>query len=321
MSIELAVALGVIATRTAVAELIRGTPLDTDGWATVAADVVDAFITTSARQESNAAVLGRQIDQLGGQIGQLGRVLRNEPIREFEEHMAAGRRYVRDLADSWRSERDRRELIGDARREFVRAFGIAEHMNDPLRQAVADVAIAGCWLWIPSLPDVLKTMAAARKVLEQEILYGAILPTASYADVITLCKSYGERSRNAGAPIIPSPGSAPTPGARLAVRTKNNRWVECAGIELFLHGTPAPTGGTVKIKVRNSRAERVSLYVGADAVIIGFPHNGRVPPLNQLTPGAVETLTLNRPSNSPSSWALQSLPAIGFVMPPRPRTR
>lgn len=195
----------------------------------------------------------------------------------------------------------------------MRAFGIAEQMRDPRRQAMADVAIAGCWLWVPSLPDVLKTMTAARMTLKHEILHGATLPTASYADVVKLCRSYGERPPHAGTPIQPSRG------ARLAVQTKNNRWVECAGIELFLHGTPPPTGSTVNIKVRNVRPERVSVSVTADAVFVELPQNGRVALFNQLAPGALATLTLNRPPGR-SNEAVRRAPTIGFVMPLRGRS-
>ncbi|MFD7337093.1 hypothetical protein ACFV98_13945 [Streptomyces violascens] len=233
MAIELAVALGVLAARTAVAQLIQGQGMDNAAWAGVATQVVDVLVSTSTRQESGFRQLGQKFDALGQKVDVVGQQVRDIPGREFEEYMAAGRRYVRDLPDVWRSERDRRELIRDARREFVHAFGIAEHMKSPERQAVADVAIAGCWLWVPSLPDVKKTIGAARQILEKEMLYGTTLPTKSYADVLYLCKRYGEQPAIAAKPIAPErQGRPPTDGARLAVRVNYGRPVVCAGVEV-----------------------------------------------------------------------------------------
>lgn len=239
MGIELAVALGVLAARTTVAQLIQGQAMDNAAWAGVASQVVDVLVSTSTRQESGLQQLGGMVTELNVKVDRLGRVVGDIPAREFEEHMAAGRRYVRDLPDAWRSAKDRRKLIRDARHEFVRAFGIAEHMKSPQRQAVADVAIAGCWLWVPSLNDVRKTIGAARQILEREMLYGTSLPTASYADVLYLCKRYGEQPANAGKPIAPErQGRPPTGGARLAVRMDYGRPVVCAGVEVRVEELP-----------------------------------------------------------------------------------
>ncbi|WP_405971705.1 hypothetical protein OG496_18980 [Streptomyces sp. NBC_00988] len=232
MAIELAIALGALVARTAVAQLVAGQAMDNAAWAGAASQVVDVLVTTATRQESGLQQLGQGFEVLGRKIDAVGKQVGDIPGREFEEYMAAGRRYVRDLPDTWRSARDRRGLIQDARREFVHAYGIAEHMRSPHRQALADVAIAGCWLWVPSLPDVRKTIGAARQILETELLRGSTLPTKSYADVLDLCRSYGEQPRTAVDPILPAPGQAPTPFARLAVRAPYGSWVTCAGIDV-----------------------------------------------------------------------------------------
>ncbi|MFD9821412.1 hypothetical protein [Streptomyces violascens] len=244
MGIELAVALGVLAARTTVAQLIQGQAMDNAAWAGVASQVVDVLVSTSTRQESGLQQLGGMVTELNVKVDRLGEVVAGIPGREFEEYMAAGRRYVRDLPDVWRSDRDRRELIRDARREFVHAFAIAEHMKSPERQAVADVAIAGCWLWVPSMNDVKKTIGAARQILEKEMLYGTTLPTKSYADVLYLCKRYGEQPAIAAKPIAPErPGRPPTAGARLAVRMDYGRPVVCAGVEVRVEELPPVADG------------------------------------------------------------------------------
>ncbi|RCG33000.1 hypothetical protein DQ384_00660 [Sphaerisporangium album] len=241
MAIELAIALGVIVARTAVAELIRGVHMSNDDWAGVAGQVVDALVTTATGQQSGFQQMGQRLDQFGHQIDQLGRRIDALPAREFDNHMAAGRRYVRDFPDLWRTPQDRRELIRDARHEFVRAFGVAERMKDAHRQAVADVAIAGCWLWVPSLNDVTKTVGAARRILEKEILFGTAPLAASYKDVLSLCKALGERPASTGVPIIPRSGQAPTPGARLAVPAVQGHWIGCVDVEVNVEAVTSPS--------------------------------------------------------------------------------
>ncbi|GII88749.1 hypothetical protein Ssi03_67390 [Sphaerisporangium siamense] len=382
MAIELAVALGVIAARTAVAQLIRGAYLSNDDWAGVAAQVVDALITTATGQRSGFQQVGQRLDQFGRQIDDLGRRIDALPAREFDNHMAAGRRYVRDFPDSWRTAQDRRELVRDARHEFVRAFGVAERMKDAHRQALADVAIAGCWLWVPSMNDVTKTVGAARRILEQEILFGAAPLAASYKDVLSLCKALGERPASTGLPVIPRSGQAPTPGARLAVTAVQGHWVGCADVEVNVEAVTAPepptaprprstapnppptrfvrrsgggivpsadpnswslgtsvpprpaffprtpgqrplasplgrtgSGGTVKFKVRNRRAEWIAVSLTQAAVIVEVPVNGTLPAQNRVAPGKTKTFTLSRPSLTTLTLTPPSKPRVGFVLP------
>lgn len=106
-------------------------------------------------------------------------------------------------------------------------------MKDLQREALAEVAIAGCWLWVPSLEDVKNTIGRTREILEHEVLFGQSTPTAAYADVLALAKSYGERSRRTAMPVAPKWGLASV-GARLAVFAVTGQWVEAAGVELKL---------------------------------------------------------------------------------------
>ncbi|WP_405839374.1 hypothetical protein [Streptomyces sp. NBC_01518] len=350
MAMELAIALGALVARTAVAQLVAGQAMDNAAWAGAASQVVDVLVSTATRQESGFQQLGQGFEVLGRKIDAVGKQVGDIPGREFEEYMAAGRRYVRDLPDTWRSARDRRGLIQDARREFVHAYGIAEHMRSPHRQALADVAIAGCWLWVPSLPDVRKTIGAARQILETELLRGSTLPTKSYADVLYLCRSYGEQPRTAGKPILPAPGQAPTPLARLAVRAPYGSWVTCAGIEVRIDALtdaveeptpsglvipatalekPAPAGRRrVRVQVRNNRAEWIALRMSSRAVLVSLPTTANtLQATNRVRPGTTETLDLTVPPALASTYRFASPvtvdqlhtgvtkdPVIGFVL-------
>ncbi|KOU39312.1 hypothetical protein [Streptomyces sp. WM6378] len=319
MAIELAVALGALAARAVVAQLIQGRPMDNADWAGVATQVVDVLVTTSTRQESDVHQLGQKFTELGRKVDLVGEEVRKIPGREFEEYMAAGRRYVRDLPDAWRSRKDRRELIRDARREFVHAYGIAEHMKSPQRQAVADVAIAGCWLWVPSLPDVRKTIGAARGILEKEMLYGTSLPTKSYADVLYLCKRYGEQPANAGKPILPAtPGRPPTGGARLAVRVKYGDPAVCAGVEMRVEELPPEADDPPRAArpgTRNPDPLPLGRFPRNPQPPTLFPRNPQPPGRFQRTPQRITHFPLN-PQPSVRDLGFPQAP-----VPPPPRKR
>lgn len=366
MAIELAVALAAIAAKTAVTALIQQGAWDGADWAIVAGQVIDAVVRVPNRPDAGVQRVTQRLDALERQVAVVGRKVDAIPVREFDEHMAAGRRYMRDLRDQWRTAYDRHTLVERARHEFVRAYGIAENMKDASRQALADTAIAGCWLWVPSLPDVIKTIGAARLILEQELLFGATLPTSSYADVVRLCRAYGERPAWTGDPIVPNSGP-PTPGARVAVRAEYNRWAGCAGIDMRVNPagddagqrtittrsglvipdtTASGSEDWVRIELHNRRADWISVSVTAGAVIVRLPERNTLPGQNRVAPGKSATLTLPRPplsaSFSPAGGSpgaltgpyagglpglasgaslIPRIPAIGFVLPGRPRSR
>lgn len=256
MAVELAVALTALATKTIVTQLIQGAPLSQGGWADVAGQVAETLVNSAARQESGIQRLGQQIGQLSQQVNQLSQQVNEIPIREFGQHMAAGCRYLRDLPPAWRTDQDRRDLIHDARQEFVTAGSIAKQSNDLRRQALAEVAIAGCWLWVPSIGDVRNAARLARQLLQAEILYGtysppvafasvralpsagAVSPVDDYIDVVKFCKAYGERSAYAAIPL------RSWPGERLAVSAATDRWVECADIWVHVTREQPPASAT-----------------------------------------------------------------------------
>jgi hypothetical protein len=256
MAVELAVALAAIATKAIVTQLVQGAPPSQGAWADVAGQVAETLVNSAARQESGIQRLESGIQRLGQQIDQVSQQVNEIPIREFGQHMAAGSRYVQDLRPAWRKKQDRRDLIHDARQEFVTAGSIAKQSNDLRRQALAEVAIAGCWLWVPSIDDVRNAAGLARQLLEREILYGtysppprwasvrglpwtgADTPVGDYIDVVRFCKAYGERSAYAAVPL----GSSPE--ARLAVRAALDSWVECADVWVHITREQQPASAT-----------------------------------------------------------------------------
>ncbi|MBB5121002.1 hypothetical protein AF335_20050 [Streptomyces eurocidicus] len=316
MAMDLAIGLAALAARTVVVQLIQGQSMSDAAWAGVAGQVVDVIAGSAARQDSG--------------------------LQRIQERMAAGRRYVRDFPDSWRSGKDREHLTRDARREFVHAYGIAEQMGSPVRQALADVAIAGCWLWVPSLRDVRKTVGAARQVLEDEILYGSSLPTTSYRDVIRLCKAYGEEPAITADPLIPRWTRPPAPGARLAVRAKYGHWVSCARVDVRAESLPAggavsgtrtasglmipdsrasaTLGKRIRVHIRNRRPDWLTVFASHLAVYAELPDAANtLPEGDRVRPYESTTLDLYRQPfaavGGAETLSVPSAPRFGFVLP------
>ena len=369
MPIDLAVMLAAIATKTLVAELIRGGSMSRESWADVGAQVVDAVVATSARPapdvrpapdarrvepvrpvldrlgqglsevDGRVRQLGHQVDRVSEEVRDVSRRVDRIQIREFDQHMAAGRRHLRDLPVEWRTAHERRALIRDARHEFVSAVASAELMRDPYRQALAETALAGCWLWVPSLPDVKHTIGHARQVLEQDVLYGSGDPAGAYDDVLKLCRAYGERPEHCTAEL--GKWKSRVPEARIAVLAYADMWVQCAGVDLkvlapqvlkrnykndtisyveFLHQLSQLIASTrmVSIKVRNTRAEWISVQPTEQAVIAevasaAMPSSSDHP----IAPGEKTTLTLTLPARVPTTLPAPTarLGTIGFMLP------
>jgi hypothetical protein len=295
MAIETALTLAAIAAaRPVVTGLISafGAP---DALAAAGGEIVAALLTSSSRQ---SLTVQRDLAQVNAKLDAV-------PVREFEQHMAAGRRYLRDLPMAWRTPEDRRELIRDARGEFIQAFAVAERMSDAHRQALADVAVAGCWMWVPSPLDVLNTVRHARLLLEDRILAGAYRLTSSYRDVLVLAKACGEQPARTGRPIVPWSSLAPKHGARIAVRAVSGAWVGCAGVEVG-----AVPGGLV-LQVRNYRAEWVSFCLHGATAIATLPQNRALPTENRVAPGGVAAIVLAPcPGAAPPTTR-----TIGFILP------
>ncbi|WP_067461869.1 hypothetical protein [Nocardia amamiensis] len=205
----LAIALINLAATAAVKKLVSGEDPGAEEWAGVATGVVSALLTPASRQSD-------QLDMM--------------PIREYEQHMLAGRRFLQDLPTQWRNEDNRRHIIWAAHGEFVRAGSVAERQGDLLRQVEAEVSVAGCWLWVPSLPQVQSTLRRACDALARSILDGAgAAAVRAYRQVLLLCQTYGEVAGRA-LPMDPTTTSAWP--AVLVVDTERWKWTHCLGIDM-----------------------------------------------------------------------------------------
>jgi cold shock CspA family protein len=144
-------------------------------------------------------------------LTRIWKLLEGQSARDFDTRMIAGQRFLRDLPAAWRTDNDRRALIQDARGAFVDAVAIARNMGDWQRVAQAEVAIAGCWFWVPSIEDVRLTLGYARHVLEQAVVLRAPEPSllADLAAVRAL-----QEALVASTPVTQPDTSRASPGTR-----------------------------------------------------------------------------------------------------------
>ncbi len=224
MAVDLAVALLGLAVSQTVRLLISGQEPTGDDWAGFAGGVTHALMThagdTSTTQDHSAALAGisRQLDDI--------------PVREYEQHMAAGRRHLDDLTGGWHSEADRRDIIRDARGEFVSASAVAMQLKDTARIALTEIAIAGCWLLVPTLSNAQLALEKALKILEDSVLDNAgPLMVQGYIDVLALCQAYGAVPADWALPVNPELKPA---AAALAVKARRGQWVYCLGVKVRL---------------------------------------------------------------------------------------
>lgn len=262
MAVDLAVALVALTAAPAMMQLVRGEVPTGDDWAGVAGGIANALLTQTSDQSTALARIEQQVGAL--------------PAREYQQYMAAGRRFLHDLPVSWRKKTDRADIIRDARGEFVRASAVAQQMGDAYRTALAEVAIAGCWLWVPSLPDAQRTLGEARKILEEAVLNEAGPGMVrAYIDVLRLCQAYGEEppalraglvwlSRDREVPA--DPATVPTVPAVLTVNAETGELVHCLGVWVQVSNIAAgqPGGWTsVAVAVTNESWPQIHISLAA----------------------------------------------------------
>ncbi len=342
---ELAVALVAVGTKTVVSQLIQGAPVTRETWAEASRQIIDALVSHSSRQDAGFDRISGQIDRVSRQIDRVSRQIDDISMREFNEHMAAGRRHLRDLPVDWRTESDRRELTHDARIEFVRAFATAEQMKDAQRQALAEVAIGGCWLWAGSLRDAQGTFGKAREVLERTIIFGPRTPSlfnssvtaddpsliADYVNMLKLCKQYGERPATTALPETRNREASD--GARIVVYALTDRWVECAGIELKIGQLQettrqAPTTSPflrlsaylLPAEVRNTRFGSVWVSLTEQRYGSDRPTAAGMPNASTIAAKSAASLTLTGSGNVLNGMAVSvgifsARPTINFLVP------
>jgi hypothetical protein len=130
--VELVAEFVLLAGKTALAKLIAGKQPSRSDLASVSTQVADILLAhTSAHESALARVEQRLAEQ---------------PLREYNKHLAAGHRHLRDLPREWRSPEDKRDIIRDARREFVSAAAVAHEARDPVGFANSSAALASVGL-------------------------------------------------------------------------------------------------------------------------------------------------------------------------------
>jgi hypothetical protein len=327
LALDLAVALAAIALRAVVVQFVRGEILDTDGWSDVAGDVAGAVVANAGSATPARTGIARVAPN-------------NAAVREFD--MTSGRRYVRDLPDSWRTERDRLELTRDARQQFVHASSVAEHMQDPYRQAQAEIAIAGCWLWVPSLDDTRKTMREARTLLARARFSGGPVVEQAYQEVARLCRAFEPPASSAevGPAVSPARVAASAPSTNLGY----DHWAEVGSVAVRFHrrsvrqaeddgeeevtpsGIVIPAqprwrlftlrghaGEDIPLVVRNHRSEWIAMMIVHDAVGVVLPSAQNTLQVDhRVAPGAEAEIFLKRPGRD-TRYPHQ--PALMFALP------
>jgi hypothetical protein len=334
LALELAVALAAIAVRVGIAYFVRPETLDTEGWSGVAADVASAVAASAGSAAPARAGITRAM-------------LDSAAVREFDVHMTSGGRYVGDLPDSWRTERDRLQLTRDARREFVRASSIAAHMPDLYRQAQAEVAIAGCWLWVPSVEDAKKATTTARTLLARARTFGGPVVEQAYQEVTELSRAFEPPVSSAAARPAGRPArtvlATPVPNTGLGY----DHWAEVGSVAIRFHrrtvrqaeydagepdeevtpsGIVIPTsarwrlftlrdepGEDVPLVVRNSRSEWIAIMIVYDTIGVVFPTaQNTLQAEHRVPPGAETEIFLKRPDRD-ARYPRQ--PAMTFTLP------
>ncbi|MFD1940027.1 hypothetical protein ACFSKW_52080 [Nonomuraea mangrovi] len=258
---DLAVALLALAASTVVRALVQGAWLSEQDWAGAAAGVANALITHAG--QSKTPDHGPRLARIEGRIAAIPDRIYD---RRYDQHIAAGRRFLQDLPMNWRTTQERADIIRDARAEFVRASAIASESGAVHKAVVAEVAIAGCWLWVPSLPDVQRTLNAARHMLEASLLdTPSALVVRDYIDVLKLSRGYGAVPAHWSIPVDPAKLSGID--AVLSVRADARRWAYCLGLWARAGGASGSANGTTAtIELYNEFWPEVDVWLGAQSV-------------------------------------------------------
>ncbi|MGK3208593.1 hypothetical protein [Amycolatopsis sp. MEPSY49] len=264
MAVDLAVALLALTTSTAVRALVQGNSPSQQDLAGFTAEVAAELINHAG--QSKAVDYGPALVRIERQLAAI-------PDREYNQHIAAGRRFLQDLPVSWRKARERAEIIRDARAEFVRASAIASESGAVHKLVVAEVAIAGCWLWVPSLPDVQRTLNTARQKLEAELrgAFPTTLMVRDYIDILKLSRELGAVPTHWSIPVDPS--EVPGIDAVLSVRANAKKWAYCLGLwaKAGKASSGSANGTTAAVELHNEHLASVDAWLGAQSVSRSTP--------------------------------------------------
>ncbi|MGH3932651.1 MAG: hypothetical protein ACRDTF_22060 [Pseudonocardiaceae bacterium] len=280
----LAEALALIAiTVPTLVQWLSGQPVTGGDWAAVTGAVANALINHTSGNNP--------MPDYGPALQRIELALEKEASNKYQDCMTAGRRFLSDLPvqqpyypypgrqlygaqpgygvqpyypAQQPYQADPNSLIRDARSKFVDASAVAERMGDAYRMAEAEVAIAGCWLMLQSLPDMQRALSQARTILEEALLNGAgPQMVRAYIHVLQLCRASGEVHRDVGIPLDPA---AKTTDGMFAVEACWGQWVGCLDVWVRLHGAeldPAGRCNFVTLEVSNLSWPKIRFCLGA----------------------------------------------------------
>ncbi|UOZ03307.1 hypothetical protein [Amycolatopsis sp. WQ 127309] len=222
---------------------------------TVLSEVIKAIIDHVGDKEledkitSGFADIDNQLRDLRIQIGRI-------PLREYDKHMAAGRRHLQDVMDT-QEYFDRRQTIQNAKAKFIVASAVAEVKGDLERRLLAEVAIAGCWYALESQEGLYKTLKATREAAETGVLDGDRAIIVRYSHILRLCRNLGIVPVHWAEPLDPQL----MPGIKATIPM-----VAVVGTSAYLLGVQvlvtATSPGVVSFEVWNERWPEVQVGGG-----------------------------------------------------------
>jgi hypothetical protein len=247
------------------APVVTGLP-----WSGAFVEMAEAIISHLDSQEFERNVVSALSD-LRHEVRQVSTQVARQTYRQ---HMASGNRMLRDVQE-WRTPKERRRIIDNAKTEFIRASGTAEALGSSDLLITAELAIAGCWFLLSSLPDVQRTLSAARETAEMgNVLDGKRATVNRYRQLLYLCRVFGAVPNYWAIPIDPT--SMPPVGAVLAVTAPLSVAVELYGVQVHV---TAVGYGAADLQLSNLHGVKVTvmlqpidgLFIGTEGGPLAFP--------------------------------------------------
>jgi hypothetical protein len=223
---------------------------------TVLSEVIKAIIDHVGDKELEDTVTSSFAD-IDNQLRDLRIQIDRSPLREYDKHMAAGRRHLQDLMDT-QEYFDRQQTIQTAKAKFIDASAVAQVQGDLERRLLAEVAIAGCWYALESQEGLYKTLQATREAAETGVLDGDRAIIVRYGHILRLCRNLG---------IVPVHWAEPLDAQLMPEIKATMPTVAIVGTSAYLLGVQvlvtATSPGVVSFEVWNERWSEVQVGLAA----------------------------------------------------------